>query len=127
MLNLFTFFEMSEIVSYHIDFLHNEFTLEVNNSQMGYQKAIFKGVSTFYFIHDQTEKRKNFFPPEQNKVLETSDVGILDNTLEINLNSKSVDWAHDYSGSGNVFIEIWEQLIILEAQIVSINGVDYNL
>lgn len=127
MANIFQLFEMSIIKSYHLDFLHNEFILEVNNDRYGLQKAVFKDVSTFYFIHDQYEDRKKIVSPEPYKNLETSDIGLFGENVSIQLASDSIEWVSDYSGSGNVFIEIWDQLLILEAGSVCINEVEYIL
>ncbi|MGT2973499.1 hypothetical protein BVE84_10130 [Streptococcus azizii] len=124
---IFQLFEMSKIEYYHLDFLHNEFILEVNNDLFGLQKAIFKEVSTFYFIHDQSESRKKIYSPYLYKDLETSDIGLLNQNVTIRLISDSIDWVSEYSGGGNIFIEIWDQLLILEAKRVSINGIEYIL
>lgn len=123
--NIFQLFEMSTIKYYHLDFLHNEFILEVNNDIFGLQKAIFKDVSTFYFINEQSDSRKRIIPPDPCKALETSDIGLLCKNVNIKLISDSIEWISDYSGGGNIFIEIWDQLLILEARRVSINDVEY--
>lgn len=125
--NIFRLFEMCTINYYHLDFLHNEFILEVTNDVFGLQKAIFKDISTFYFVHDQSDSRKRIIPPAHYKALETSDIGLLCNDVNIKLISDSIDWVNEYSGGGNIFIEIWEQLLILEAGRVSINGIEYIL
>lgn len=125
--NIFQLFEMSEVISYHLDLLKNEFVFEVNNYLSGVQKAVFKNVSTFYFIHDDSQNRKNIIVPDGSKNLETSDIGILKAPVTIDLKSSNIRWVSDYTGGGNIFIEIWEQLIILEASSVIINGISYEL
>lgn len=115
-------FEYCKVLDYDLDILHNEFRLVLEHYADGKQTLIFKEVSTFYFINDETDKRRMIYNPIAEKGLETSDIGLLDDSIMINLASDTTDWAEKYSGAGNVFIEIWDQLIIIEAKSIDING-----
>jgi hypothetical protein len=121
------------INSYKFDILGNR--LDINLSQFEGNKKnqytlSFLGVTTFYFINDDTENRKNIFPlTERDKKynFELTSVIVLNDLLETKLIApedkvSKYGWLNQCVGAGNIVLELSERTLLLEARAVELNG-----
>ncbi|MDT2659143.1 hypothetical protein P7E02_04650 [Enterococcus hulanensis] len=120
----------SKIVSYSMDILENKLSLELElleNEVTTNYSVDFINVSTFYFINNTTEERKEIYPLEEDDYLELTSINLSNNTINISLDCKEESWLKQYNGCGKVMLEIWSKLVVLEAEKLKINNDIYVL
>ena len=120
----------SKIVSYSMDILENKLSLELElleNEVTTNYSVDFINVSTFYFINNTTEERKEIYPLEEDDYLELTSINLSNNTINISLDCKEESWLKQYNGCGKVMLEIWSKLVVLEAENLKINNDIYVL
>ena len=93
--------------------------------------VVFDKVSVFYFINGDTHSRKDC------KIIGEGDYvnGYLEFTYaetidEVNIVPKSEHSAAQFMnslGKANIFVEIWSTLLLIEAEVVVIDGIEYRL
>lgn len=124
------FFE-SKILSYNFDILKNTLTFKLeiadNNNKTKINKLIFEGVTTFFFVNDNNEDRKKLYPVEENDYLELTGIYYIKNKISIIPSDSKEKWLNNYMGEGDIIIEIWGKLLIIEAISVRSDGWSHNL
>jgi hypothetical protein len=121
----------ARIDSYKLDLLKNTFDFSLSiYSLEGWIKCevSFVNVTTALFVNDIQKRRKVVYEYEEGDCLEFTDIHILRGKNFINIDSEIEGyWIKQFSCEGNVAIEIWELLLILEATGIIIDGVHYDL
>lgn len=120
----------SKIVSYSMDILENKLNLELElleNEIITNYSVEFMNVSTFYFINNTIDERKEIYPPEKDDYLELTSINLSSNTINISLDCEKEDWLKQYNGCGKVVLEIWSKLVVLEADKFKVNDDVYDL
>lgn len=87
---------------------------------------IFKNVSSYYFVNDMGESRKNVFEYEEGNYLEITSIDIIEGDIEIKPKAYE-KWLEQCEGSANIVIEIWSRILLIEAEKVIIAGKEYSL
>ncbi|MGT2964061.1 YxiG family protein [Streptococcus acidominimus] len=121
-------FEMV-ITKFNVDILGNRIVLEGYLAEADYisHRIDFTRVSCFYFINNTTESRKNIWLPEEDDFLEMTSIYALSELVNIDIESSKDTWLNQYSGSGNIVLEFWSNLLVIEAETIIINGVSYPI
>lgn len=120
----------SKIVSYSMDILENKLSLELElleNEVITNYSVEFLNISTFYFINNTTDERKEIYPPEKDDYLELTSINLSNNTINISLVCEEEVWLKQYNGCGKVILEIWSKLVVLEADKFKVNDDVYVL
>jgi beta-xylosidase len=120
----------SKIVSYSMDILENKLSLELElleNEVITNYSVEFMNVSTFYFINNTTDERKEIYPPEKDDYLELTSINLSNNIINISLDCEEEVWLKQYNGCGKVILEIWSKLVVLEANKFKVNDDVYDL
>lgn len=120
----------SKIVSYSMDILENKLGLELELLENGVETKYsvqFINVSTFYFINNTTDERKEIYPPDEDDYLELTSINLSDDLIDISLACKEEAWLKQYDGCGKIILEIWSKLVVLEAEYIKINEDVYPL
>ncbi|MBF2458067.1 YxiG family protein [Listeria seeligeri] len=120
----------SKIVSYSMDILENKLSLELElleNEVITNYSVEFLNISTFYFIKNTTDERKEIYPPEKDDYLELTSINLSNNTINISLVCEEEVWLKQYNGCGKVILEIWSKLVVLEADKFKVNDDVYVL
>ena len=120
----------SKIVSYSMDILENKLSLELElleNEVITNYSVEFINVSTFYFINNTTDERKEIYPPEKDDYLELTSINLSNDIINISLNCEEEVWLKQYNGCGKVILEIWSKLVVLEADKFKVNDDVYVL
>jgi beta-xylosidase len=120
----------SKIVSYSMDILENKLSLELElleNEVITNYSVEFINVSTFYFINNTTDERKEIYPPEKDDYLELTSINLSNDKINISLDCEEETWLKQYDGCGKVILEIWSKLVVLEADKFKINDDVYAL
>lgn len=120
----------SKIVSYSMDILENKLSLELElleNEVITNYSVEFLNISTFYFINNTTDERKEIYPPEKDDYLELTSINLSNNTINISLGCEEEVWLKQYNGCGKVILEIWSKLVVLEADKFKVNDDVYIL
>lgn len=87
----------------------------------------FINVSTFYFINNTTDERKEIYSPEKDNYLEITSINLSNDKINISLDCKEEAWLKQYDGSGKVILEIWSKVVVLEADKFKVNDDVYVL
>lgn len=120
----------SKIVSYSMNILENKLSLELElleNEVITNYSIEFINVSTFYFINNITDERKEIYPPEKDDYLELTSINLSNDRINISLGCKEEVWLKQYDGCGKVILEIWSKLVVLEADKFKVNDDVYVL
>ncbi|WP_086313791.1 hypothetical protein A5821_001330 [Enterococcus sp. 7F3_DIV0205] len=120
----------SKIVSYSMDILENKLSLELElleNEVITNYSVEFMNISTFYFINNTTDERKEIFPPEKDDYLELTSINLSNDIINISLDCEEEVWLKQYNGCGKVILEIWSKLVVLEADKFKVNNDIYDL
>lgn len=120
----------SKIVSYSMDILENKLSLELElleNEVITNYSIEFINVSTFYFINNTTDERKEIYPPEKDDYLELTSINLSNDKINISLDCKEEAWLKQYDGCGKVILEIWSKVVVLEADKFKVNDDVYVL
>jgi len=119
----------SKVLDYDFDMLSNKISFRlqtIDNKEENEYILVFNKVSIWYFINNISLSRKDIFEVEKGEYLEFTSIGFLKNA-KIRLESFEKDWIKEYNGNGNICIEIWSKLLIIEASSVTLNEVEYPL
>lgn len=121
----------SKILTYNLNILNNTFdiTVEIQEGEKKFEKEItFYGVTTFFFVNNDTKNRKKLYTAEPMDFLELTSIYFVNNQ-RISIAPFSTDeaWLNNYVGEGNIIIEIWNKLLILEAVSLKINEIQFLL
>ncbi|MBO0446795.1 hypothetical protein JZO78_10590 [Enterococcus ureilyticus] len=120
----------SKIVSYSMDILESKLSLELElleNEVITNYSIEFMNVSTFYFINNTTDERKEIYPPEKDDYLELTSINLSNDIINISLDCEEEVWLKQYNGCGKVILEIWSKLVVLEADKFKVNDDVYAL
>lgn len=120
----------SKIVSYSMDILENKLSLELElleNEVITYYSVEFMNISTFYFINNTTDERKEIYPLEKDDYLELTSINLSNDIIDISLDCEEEVWLKQYNGCGKVILEIWSKLVVLEADKFKVNDDVYDL
>lgn len=120
----------SKIVAYSMDILENKLSLKLElleNEVITSYSVEFLNVSTFYFINNTTDERKEIYPPEKDDYLEVTSINLSNDKINISLDCEEEGWLKQYDGCGKVILEIWSKLVVLEANKFKINDDVYVL
>jgi hypothetical protein len=117
----------STITSFQFDFSLHQLKLELVAIEGGKQSkyaVIFGGVSAFFFVNGQGEKR---FDLSDWNYAELSEIYHFDHK-EIQVNTITTEKGfYPHSVTPNIFIESWSSNLFIEAKSVSINDDYYDL
>jgi len=120
----------TKILYYSMDILENKLSLKLElleNEIITNYSIEFINISTFYFINNTTDERKNIYPLEKDDYLELTSINLSNDIINISLDSKEESWLKQYNGCGKVILEIWSKLVVLEAEKLKINEDVYIL
>lgn len=125
--------ELSEsiIKSYRFDILNNTIYLSLlvieNSKEKTYDITIFN-VSMHYFVNNTWDKRKNISRINNDEYLECTSISLLSEEIQVLLKCCGEDkWLCQYNASGNLVLEIWNRILIVEAQSIKINEKEFKL
>lgn len=121
---LYSFFE-STITELNFNVFENELLIQLTSENESHQ-IIFRGVSCLYFMNNDTNNRLNILEFNDGDYFELTSIYILDKLLMFDLLSED-SWVKSYRGYGNVSLEIWSKILIIETKNININGIDYNI
>ena len=120
------------IESYEFDILKSTISFEVKTIDNGYEnkyKLTFEGVSAWYFIENTGEERlntKGYF--EEGDYLELTSIDFYVGGIgQIKASSIEEVWVNQYYSNANFGLEIWNALLLVEAQSITINGNKYTV
>jgi hypothetical protein len=120
----------TKILYYSMDILENKLSLKLElleNELITNYSIEFINISTFYFINNTTDERKNIYPLEKDDYLELTSIHLSNDIINISLDSKEESWLKQYNGCGKVILEIWSKLVVLEAEKLKMNEDVYIL
>ncbi|MFC4652617.1 hypothetical protein ACFO26_06810 [Lactococcus nasutitermitis] len=120
----------SEIVSYTFDILGNKLEMDLSLLDGG-EKQNFHleilGISAYYYVNNNGEIRKVFSEKEEDDYLELTSITLLQEFVDINIVSKNSKWLEQYSSKGNLVIELWDKLLILEMTTIILDDYKFEL
>ncbi|MGM9978319.1 MAG: hypothetical protein ACI33J_05935 [Clostridium sp.] len=103
----------------------------IDDGKVDYDTLEFLDVSSYYYVKDSKEHRFNFYDREKRDYLELTSIAFLNKNEEIgSINFKlplEKEWSNYYNSNINIVMEIWEDILCIEARKVCINGRTYNL
>ena len=120
----------SEIAEYKFDIMRNEIVFKLrtmNNGLFGTHVLVLKGVSTCFFVNNNTDYRKEMYEITEEDYLEFTSINILNNIKILPTSKEKEEWIEQFSGEANISIEIWSKLLLIEVEKVEINGKEYLL
>jgi hypothetical protein len=120
----------TKITFYKFDLLNNKITMDLEKIENGIitnHKLELEKISTAYFINNTSNKRKNIFEPEEDDYLELTSLNILEKSVLFRIESDIEQWLNNYCGMGNLILEIWSNIIILEVQIIRLDEKEFVL
>lgn len=120
----------TKITFYKFDLLNNKITMNLEKIENGIRsnhKLELEKISTAYFINNTSNKRKNIFEPEEDDYLELTSLNILEKSVLFRIESDIEQWLNKYCGMGNLILEIWSNIIILEVQIIRLDEKEFVL
>ncbi len=88
----------------------------------------FKGVSAYHFYEDYGDQR--FYPiePDDGDYAELTSIKYYKNGIgNIKIKSQTEPWSEKYYSNANFVLEIWNSMLFIEASIVIIDDVEYEL
>ena len=107
------------------DPLKNNIILQVKvieNAKEENFKVEFDGVSAFYWVRNNGNKRFNLPLPDEGDFLELTSIDYFGGGIgEILIESASYEWAKQYFSSANFALEIWSSMLFIEAKSITIN------
>lgn len=120
----------SRIKDYHWDILGNILCMTLillEDGQISNHQIEFKEVSCLYFVNNNFKRRKDIVPVEDGDYLELTNVNLLTHKTSLSLESEEDLWLSQFSGEGNVVLEIWNKLLILECSQIEIDNQIYDV
>ena len=127
------FMELEEgiIKDYSFDMLYNTIFLSVGVIENGIEKeysVLISNVSMYYYINNTEEKRKIMNIIEDNEYLECTTINTISKQTKIIFHCGEEDkWLNQYGANANLVIEIWNKLLVIEAQLIKINEMEFHL
>ncbi len=88
-------------------------------------ELVFEGVSAYYFFNATKKRRKRFIEYDGNRV-ELTSINIVEGDCEIKLNADE-KWLEQYGGGATFSLEIWDNLLLIEAARVIVDGKAFDL
>jgi hypothetical protein len=118
-----------KITEINFDILKNRIKISLDFSNGINEKnteLVFEHVSSFYFVNNTEEQRKNFVMFENGDYLELTSIDIVEgyNTIEPKANEK---WIEQYKTSINISIEIWNRVLFIESSQVIVGDKEFIL
>lgn len=120
----------SIIESYNWDILNNKLSMsliQLENGLTSKHQLEFRNVSCLYFSNNTSQKRTIIVPTEDDDYLELTSIHLLAEKTSISLNSDEDTWIHQFDGGGNVVLELWNKLLVIECSQVIIDNQIYHL
>lgn len=113
------------ILNYEIDILKNFISMNLcvlENSQKTFYKLTISNIATLYFLNDDPDYRHHFSDWEY---LELTSIGILPKSIPISCGRKI--FSDQNSSTVNMCLEVWNQVIYIEAGTICINDRLYEI
>jgi hypothetical protein len=123
------YLDEAKILNYDFDMLRNKlhFSLEIIEKKLSIRREVeISGVSTFLFLNEDSKDRKRISEYEEGDYLEFTDINLLQNRVDIVFKTDK-KWLQRFSGEGNIAIDIWNKLLVLEAKSIILDGNEYLL
>ncbi|MDQ8765938.1 YxiG family protein [Streptococcus ruminantium] len=120
----------SRINSYRWDMLNNTLFISLillENGVTSEYQLEFRNVSCLYFANDTSKNRTIVVSPDEGDYLELTSIHLLTDETDINLYSETDKWLCQFNGKGNIVLEIWNKLLVIECSQVLVDGKIYNL
>lgn len=116
----------------NFDILQHTITFHIqtiDNDDVDHFILTFKGVSSYYFVEDSEEKRLHPIDPDEDAYLELTSIDYYENGVgQISIQSSSENnWVNNYFSSANFVLELWNSMLFIEAQIVTINDETFKV
>lgn len=100
----------------------------INNGEGTFNTLQFDGVASYYFVEDSGEKRLYPIEPDTGDYTEVTTVQYYrDGIGRIGISSKSQSWVQQYFSSANFVLELWNSILLIEANAIIINDKRYEL
>lgn len=119
------------IKNYSFDMLHNEIYLLVIVLEDGLEKkydVTISNVSMYCYMNNTEPKRKNMDSIEDDDYLECTEINVISSNTKVSFQCGEEDeWLAQYSANVNLAIEIWNKLLLVEAQSIKINKEEFIL
>jgi hypothetical protein len=121
----------ARIETYRFDIMKHRLELSLLlYSKEGWIKCdvCFVDVTTALFINNMYYGRKNVDTYEEGDCLELTDIHILRGKNYINIDSEIEGyWTKNFPSEGNIALEIWSHLLVLETTGIVIDGRHFDL
>ena len=114
--------EESKIVNYNFDLMNKKIIFDLQCKEYGKVSnhvLCIEEVTSFYHVDDPE------IIYDENSYLELTSL-CLDNAF-INITGSHKDWLKHYSSSINICIEIWEEMLLIKARRIIIDGKTFDL
>lgn len=120
-----------KILDYSFDLLENRVTINLyasdNLNDIRKIPVIISDVSVLYFINDDTQYRRTINVKTSNTVYDLSSFGVVEKNIKINLIDYDETYLENCCGEANIIIEVYSQIILIEARKITIDDKEYYL
>ncbi|MGT2949704.1 hypothetical protein BU202_00055 [Streptococcus cuniculi] len=120
-----SFFE-SKVTQFECDLFKNRVSIQCQTTEYSEHQIALSDVSCLYFINNDTDHRLNILEFDDDDYVELTSIYILDDSVRFHLLSEET-WVNSYRGYGNILIELWSKILIIESKTITIDGIDYRI
>lgn len=119
-----------EILKYKYDIFKKEISIDlrdISDNKMINHSLVFHEVSSCYFVSAWEESRFMMRYPDEEDYLELTSIEILSGSLNISVHNENEGLVKQLKNCGNISLEIWSRILIIEAKRVSIDNIEFEL
>lgn len=120
----------AQIDDFKLDMLQNTLTIDVTILENGLKRhrtIVFKNIATMYYINNSTEQRSNMINLDKDDYIELTSIYLLEDLIKYQIVTDSETWLTQYEGGGNLALELWSKVLVLEVDELIIDNVSYNI